>query len=130
MIKVNTPKIVLNTLSAHKYYTYIICEVCFLAAITLSVPNELKREMDKTDWINWSSVARKAFVSTLTDLQRLNTMKKIEEISEISPNDNRMVRDSVVNSTIRKTKKAEKNLRSGKTKLLSPKEFNEWCEKL
>ena len=123
-------KVVLNTLSAYKYYTYIICEVFVLAAITLSVPNELKDRMDKTDWINWSSVARRAFVSTLVDLEKLESMKKLEEISEISPNDKRLVKDSVVNSTIRKIRVAEKNLASGKTKLLSQKEFDEWCKKL
>jgi RecA-family ATPase len=123
-------KVVLNTLNAYKYYTYIICEVFVLATITLSVPNDLKEKMNRTDWINWSSVARRAFVNTLIDLEKLENMKKIEEISEISLNDKRVIKDSVVSSAVRKTRLAEKNLASGKTKLLSQKEFDEWCKKL
>ena len=69
-------------------------------------------------------------VSSVVDLEKLESMKKLEEISEISPNDKRLVKDSVVSSTIRKIRVAEKNLASGKTKLLSQKEFSEWCKKL
>ncbi len=123
-------KVVLNTLSVYKCYTYIICEVFILAAITLSVPNDLKEKMDKTDWVNWSSVARKAFASTLVDLERLERMKKIEEISEISPNDNREVRTDIVREIVDKTEKVSKEIAQGKRKTLSPSEFKKMCNNL
>ena len=42
-----------------------------MRTITLSVPDTLKSRMDKTDWINWSSVARRAFAETLIDVKEL-----------------------------------------------------------
>lgn len=101
----------------------------FVAAITLSVPDELKNKMDKTDWINWSSVARKAFAETLSDLHRLEVLKKVEEISEIAPEDNRELKEEFANETIKAAEKAGKEIKSGKRKLLAPKDFDDWCKK-
>ena len=44
-----------------------------MVSITLSVPTDLKREMDKFDDINWSAVARKAIK------KRIEMMKKFKE---------------------------------------------------
>ncbi|MDD3159496.1 MAG: hypothetical protein PHQ98_00835 [Candidatus ainarchaeum sp.] len=101
-----------------------------MATITLSVPDDLKIKMDKTDWVNWSSVARKAFASTLIDLQKLELMKKIEEISEINENDNREIKDDVIKEIISKANYAENQIRQKKRKLMSPNEFKSWCDKL
>ena len=48
-----------------------------MGTITLSVPDELKEKMAKTDWINWSSVAREAFVK-LELLERLESKEEKE----------------------------------------------------
>jgi hypothetical protein len=98
-----------------------------MGTMTLSVPDELKDEMDKTDFINWSSVARKAFSETLKDVKKLALIKKIRDISEISDNDLREVKDSVVKEVVSSVEKVSKDLKSGKLKPKTLKEFNDWC---
>ena len=46
-----------------------------MGTITLSVPDELKEKMSKTDWINWSSVAREAFVKRMKQLELLEKLE-------------------------------------------------------
>ncbi len=60
-----------------------------MPTITLSVPEDLKKAMDSSKMINWSEVARRAFVEQLKDLMELQKMKKIRDISEISAFDDR-----------------------------------------
>ena len=50
-----------------------------MGTITLSVPDELKEKMSKTDWINWSSVAREAFVKRMKQLELLEKLESKEE---------------------------------------------------
>ena len=50
-----------------------------MGTITLSVPDELKEKMSKTDWINWSSVAREAFVKRMKQLELLERLESKEE---------------------------------------------------
>ncbi len=101
-----------------------------MGTITLSVPNELKSEMDKTDIINWSSVARHAFSEILEDVKELQLKKKIREISEISKDDTREVRKSVAKEVVESTDNASKELRLGKRKAKTLGEFNKWCSSL
>lgn len=89
--------------------------------MTLSVPDKLKQQMEKTDFINWSSVARRAFAETLNDIKTLELLKKIKEISEI-PNDIKEVKDSVVKEVIDSIEKI-----SNKLKPKTLEEFNNWC---
>lgn len=60
-----------------------------MGTITLSVPDKLKSKMDKLDWVNWSSVARRAFSETLHDAMEMESRKKARELSEIDESDNR-----------------------------------------
>lgn len=46
--------------------------------ITLSVPEDLKKEMDKSKFINWSAVAREAI------RERVEQLKVLEEITKKS----------------------------------------------
>lgn len=101
-----------------------------MAAITLSVPRELKTKMDKTDWINWSSVARKAFTETLTDVAALEKIRIAQEVSEITDSDERQVKERVVREVMNSAEKARKKIASGKSKTFSPDEFREWCGSL
>ena len=54
-----------------------------MGTITLSVPDKLKERMSKTDWINWSSVARRAFSEVLEDLKELESKKKLDRFAGI-----------------------------------------------
>jgi len=94
-----------------------------MATITLSVPDKLKGKMEKTDWINWSSVARHAFAETLEDLNSLKTMRRVREISEIPESDKKEVKESIMQELERKSKDS-----SGKS--MTPTEFSKWCDSL
>ena len=98
-----------------------------MGTITLSVPDELKSEMDRTDFINWSSVARKAFLEALKDIKKLELLKKLREISEISEDDKREIKDSLVKEVVDSVEKVSKDIKSGKIKPKSLKEFNDFC---
>ena len=87
-----------------------------MGTITLSVPDNLKSEMDKTDFINWSSVARRAFAATLEDVKELELMKKVRAISEISDDDKREVKESVVKEVVESIERTSKEIKSGKRK--------------
>ena len=98
-----------------------------MGTITLSVPDELKSRMDETDFINWSSVARKAFSETLEDVKKLGLIRKIKEISEISDDDIREIKESVVKEVVEAVEKVSRDLKSGKIKPKTLKEFNDRC---
>lgn len=98
-----------------------------MGTITLSVPDELKFKMDETDFINWSSVARRAFIEMLKDVKKLELLKKLKEISEISEDDKREIKESLVKEVVESVEKISEGIKSGKIKPKSLKEFNEWC---
>jgi hypothetical protein len=93
-----------------------------MGAITLSVPNELKHEMDKVDWINWSSIARRAFVTALKDTIRLEAIKKAREISEI--------KDDERNFNKEYEKELLKITKGSRGKVQTVEGFNKWCESI
>jgi len=101
-----------------------------MGTITLSVPDKLKKKMSKTDWINWSSVARHAFSEILKDVKELQLKKKIKEISEIDEDDTREIKDSVVKEVIKSIEDTSKKLKSGKIKPMTLEEFNKWCNSI
>lgn len=67
-----------------------------MATITLSVPNELKAQMTKTDVINWSSVARKAFAEQLRYMEELNKVKEIVETAKFKTKESKELFNSLV----------------------------------
>lgn len=95
-----------------------------MATVTVSVPDGLKDEMGRADWINWSSVARKAFVETLRDVKELELKKKVREISEIDDNDDREVKEEIVKDVIKSVEKTVKELKSGKRKAMTLDELD------
>ncbi len=101
-----------------------------MGTVTLSLPDKLKQEINNNDWVNWSSVARRAFIETLKDIKELQLMKKVREISEISEDDNREVKASVVNEVVKSVESTIKKLKSGKVKSMTASEFNKWCDSI
>lgn len=101
-----------------------------MGAITLSVPDELKSQMDRADWINWSSIARRAFSETLSDIRDLEARKKIRELSEIDEGDRREVKESVAQDVVRSIRKTASDLKSGKKKAMTAEEFKDWSGSL
>ncbi len=50
--------------------------------VTVTVPNELKKDMDSFDEINWSAVARKAFAGKVKLLKEMDDLLKHSELTE------------------------------------------------
>lgn len=53
-----------------------------MPTITLSVPSDLKQEMDKTKFINWSEVAREAIRERIGQLAVLNAIAAKSKLTE------------------------------------------------
>lgn len=53
-----------------------------MSTITLSIPDDLKKQMDESREINWSEVARAAIKKKLNQLKILNTITKDSELTE------------------------------------------------
>ena len=53
-----------------------------MPTITLSVPEELKRDMDESKEINWSEVARTAIRSKVSQLKILKTISAKSKLTE------------------------------------------------
>ncbi|MEA2054297.1 MAG: hypothetical protein U9O96_04165 [Candidatus Thermoplasmatota archaeon] len=70
-----------------------------MVSLTLSVPKEMKKEMEKFPEINWSAVARKAIKSKITIL---NEMDKILAESELTEKDAIKLGKKITRSVARK----------------------------
>ena len=53
-----------------------------MVSITLSVPEEIKKEMDMVPEMNWSAVAREAIKSRLIMLEKFKEFTKNSEFTE------------------------------------------------
>ena len=53
-----------------------------MPTITLSVPEELKHEMDETKEINWSEVAREAIKTKVSQLKILKSITAKSQLTE------------------------------------------------
>ena len=53
-----------------------------MATMTLAVPEDLKKEMDKFSIINWSAVAREAFAERIKKLRLLESITMDSRLSE------------------------------------------------
>ena len=53
-----------------------------MVTLTLAVPEELKNKMDSFPEMNWSEVARQAFLQKLSDLEFLREFKSKSKLTE------------------------------------------------
>ncbi len=53
-----------------------------MAEFTVVIPEDLKREMDRTPFINWSEVARAAIRAQVTKVARLKALAARSRLSE------------------------------------------------
>ena len=53
-----------------------------MVSLTLSIPDEMKAEMDEHPEINWSEVARQSIEGKLEELEFLETFKAESELTE------------------------------------------------
>ena len=53
-----------------------------MATLTLAVPDEMKKKMDSFPEMNWSEVARQAFLHKMEDMEFLRKFKEKSRLSE------------------------------------------------
>lgn len=53
-----------------------------MTTMTLAVPNELKEKMDTFPEMNWSEVARQAFMQKIDDMEFLRKFKEKSKLTE------------------------------------------------
>lgn len=53
-----------------------------MVSLTLAVPEELKKKMDKFEQINWSAVARQAFIQQIRDMEFISKMQEKSTMTE------------------------------------------------
>ena len=58
-----------------------------MVTITLSLPEEIKKKMDRFAWLNWSAIAREAFVKRMKQIEILDKFEKDFEKSKLSDED-------------------------------------------
>ena len=53
-----------------------------MTTLTLAVPDEMKQKMDSFPEMNWSEVARQAFMQKIEDMEFLRKFKEKSKITE------------------------------------------------
>jgi hypothetical protein len=53
-----------------------------MVSITLSVPEELKKEMDAISYVNWSAIAREAITERIAVLKRMDQLLSKSKLTE------------------------------------------------
>jgi len=53
-----------------------------MVTLTLAVPDEIKRKMDSFPEMNWSEVARQAFMQKIEDMEFLRKFKERSRLTE------------------------------------------------
>ncbi len=58
-----------------------------MPTVTLSLPEEVKKKMEKFAWLNWSALAREAFIKKMRQLEILDKFEKDFEKSKLTDED-------------------------------------------
>ena len=53
-----------------------------MTTLTLAVPNEMKKKMDEFPEMNWSEIARQAFMQKIEDMEFLRKFKEKSRLTE------------------------------------------------
>ena len=53
-----------------------------MTPLTLAVPDEMKKKMDSFPEMNWSEVARQAFIQKIEDMEFLRKFKEKSKLTE------------------------------------------------
>ncbi len=76
-----------------------------MTTMTLAVPNEMKQKMDAFPEMNWSEVARQAFMQKIDDMEFL---RKFKEKSKLTEDDTLRLGKEVSRAVSNKLRKAAK----------------------
>lgn len=81
--------------------------------------------MHKFGWVNWSKLVEKSLEEKVEDIEELESERKAAEISGISPEDKREVKESLAKEVVKSCEETDKSKKG-----MSVKEFDKWCEEL
>ena len=76
-----------------------------MTTLTLAVPDEMKKKMDSFPEMNWSEVARQAFMQKIEDM---NFLRKFKEKSKLTEEDALRLGKKVSTSVSNKLRKMTK----------------------
>jgi len=60
----------------------LFLDIIKMTNITLAVPEDIKKEMDKFPEINWSEIARASIIKRISFLKEMNKLLKDSEMTE------------------------------------------------
>lgn len=58
-----------------------------MESVTITIPDDVKEELKKFSWINWSEVAREKFIRKVKRLEALEKFENLLEKSEFTEKD-------------------------------------------
>ena len=76
-----------------------------MSSLTFAIPDEVKSEMKKLSWINWSELANKELVEELKLQERLKEFKKIVSKSKLTEEGAKELADRVNEGMVKDLKK-------------------------
>ncbi|MEK6862827.1 MAG: hypothetical protein AABW57_01545 [Nanoarchaeota archaeon] len=76
-----------------------------MSSLTFAIPDEVKSEMKKLSWINWSELANKELVEELKLQERLKEFKKIVSKSKLTEEGAKELADGVNEGMVKDLKK-------------------------
>ena len=66
-----------------------------MPSVTITLPDEIKMELDKISWVNWSEVGREALLKELELSKELEKFKRIISKSKLSEKDAEILSNKV-----------------------------------
>jgi len=76
-----------------------------MTSLTFAVPNEVRSEMKKLSWINWSELANKELVEELKLQEMLKEFKKIVSKSKLTEEGAKELADIINEGMVKDLKK-------------------------
>jgi len=76
-----------------------------MASIMASLPDSLKSDIEHFSWVNWSEVAREAFIKKIKRLGALERFEKLLENSEFTEEDALILSKKVKEERFKQLKK-------------------------
>ena len=83
-----------------------------MASVTLTIPDDIKAEMKRLSWINWSELAKEKFSEKQRMLQRFEKVEEVLSKSKLTQEDADKLSDEANLSLAKRYEKLLKSKRS------------------
>jgi hypothetical protein len=75
-----------------------------MATMTITIPDDVKAELEKYPWVNWSEVGREYFLEKIKKEDMLKKVKQIVTKSKLTEKDADMLSDKIKGGMQRRLK--------------------------